>query len=109
VLAYLLANPSVLKTVILYHAVAGNVSSSQLKNNETITTVEGAPAVVHIFEDRHHTLVFIDDAMVLSADNEASNGVVHIIDNVLFPPATRAAVEKATGGALRGAATSRRA
>ena len=65
--------------VLLYHTVSGNVSSSQLKNNENITTVEGAGAIVHIFEDRHHTLVFIDDAMVVAADNEATNGVVHII------------------------------
>jgi len=103
VLAYLLANPSTLKTVLLYHTVAGNVPSTALKNDEIILTAAGFNATVHIVNDRHHNLIFIDDAMVIKADNEATNGVVHIVDNVLFPPAKLAALE-ASVRRLRGSA-----
>jgi transforming growth factor-beta-induced protein len=105
VLAYLLANPATLKTVLLYHTVSGDVPSSALKDGEKVLTVAGFNATVRIFNDRHHNLIFIDDAQVIAADNAATNGVVHIIDNVILPPAVAAAAEVfSTSRRLRGSA-----
>lgn len=60
--------------VLLYHTVAGNVSSSQLTNDEVITTAAGLNATVRIIRDRNHEFVFINDALVIAPDNYATNG-----------------------------------
>ena len=53
------------------------------------TTLEGSDITVTINADG----VFINDAMVTVADIEASNGVVHVIDAVLLPPAPPSVVD----------------
>lgn len=95
VLEYLLANPKELAQVLLYHVAAGNVSSTQLKNDEVITTAQGSNVTVHIYDDRRQTLIFVEDALVIAPNNEASNGVVHLIDQVIFPRAAIAAAAEA--------------
>jgi len=104
VLAYLLANPGQLKTVLLYHTVSGDVPSSALKDGEKVLTVAGFNATVRIFNDRHHNLIFIDDAQVIVPDNAATNGVVHIIDNVILPPGVAVAADAFAARRLRGSA-----
>ena len=54
------------------------VQSSSLKDGEIIKTAAGYNATIRIVEDRHHKLIFVDDALVIAADNEATNGVVHL-------------------------------
>merc|ERR1711865_125850 len=66
------------------------------KNNEKIKTVEGKEVEAFLYNNH----VYINDAEVTTADVDASNGVVHIINHVLTPPHTMA---KATAGNLRGA------
>jgi len=83
VLAYLLANPKALDDVLTYHVVSGNVTSSMLKNDEIVPTLQGGNVTIHIAG----RLVLVNDAHVIAADNFASNGVVHIIDRVLLPAA----------------------
>lgn len=68
--------------MLTYHVVAGNVSSAQLRDGEMIPTVNGANVTVH--KDRRGA-IFIDFAQVIAPNNEASNGVAHIIDQVLLP------------------------
>lgn len=88
VLASLLepANKDQLAGILTYHVVEGAVTSDQLSDGQTITTVNGATLTVSI-EDGS---VYIVDAaggraMVATADVRASNGVVHVIDSVLLP------------------------
>lgn len=83
VLDYLLNNTSVLDEVLTYHVVAGAVTSNQLSNGEQVPTVEGGNVTVSIVNGG----VYINDARVVTANLAASNGVVHIIDRVLLPPA----------------------
>merc|ERR1712166_1231225 len=87
ILAHLLdpANVKELDAVLEYHVVSGAaVFSNYLKDGETIKTVEGQNVTVSIYNGR----VFINNALVTTADVAASNGVIHIIDTVLnMPPA----------------------
>ncbi|WP_158293159.1 fasciclin domain-containing protein [Tamlana fucoidanivorans] len=69
-----------LADILLYHAVGMTVYSNQLENGP-VTTVNGANVIVNIDNG-----VLINNAKVTMADIKARNGVVHVIDSVLFPP-----------------------
>jgi uncharacterized surface protein with fasciclin (FAS1) repeats len=75
-------NKNKLRAILLYHVVAGAVKSSDLKDGD-VKTVNGATVKV----DLDGSSVKIDDATVTKADIPASNGVIHVIDTVLIPPA----------------------
>ena len=79
----LIANPSQLANVLQYHVTAGRVRSTDLSNNQQVTTLlqGAAPLTVTIADGS----VRIKDATVVVADIEAVNGVVHVIDRVLVP------------------------
>jgi uncharacterized surface protein with fasciclin (FAS1) repeats len=75
-----------LATILTYHVVAAEVFSTDLTDGQVITTVQGENLVVSIDESG----VMLTDAndrsvMVITADIDVSNGVVHLIDNVLLP------------------------
>jgi uncharacterized surface protein with fasciclin (FAS1) repeats len=71
-----------LSAILTYHVLAAEVMSSDLTNGQTATTVQGSDVTVTIGDT-----VMINEATVTTADVEASNGVIHIIDKVLIPPA----------------------
>ena len=58
--------------------------SGMLSNNQIVTTLLGTDVTVTINSNGD---VFIDNAQVIVADIVADNGVVHVIDAVLLPPA----------------------
>ena len=80
VLDYLLGNVSALSEVLTYHVVSGKALSSSLSNGQTIATLMGETITVKIDGN-----VMINDAQVTTADVEASNGVIHVINKVLVP------------------------
>lgn len=77
-------DPARLKAVLSYHLVAGKVTAAQVKNGN-VKTVQGANVAL----SRTGDFVVVEDAMVQSADLQATNGVVHTIDRVLMPPVKR--------------------
>ncbi|KPQ16866.1 MAG: hypothetical protein HLUCCO18_06420 [Rhodobacteraceae bacterium HLUCCO18] len=78
----LLADPEALAAVLTYHVVPGAVMSGDLSDGMTATTVNGADITVSI----DMGTVMVNDATVSTADIEASNGVIHVIDSVILPP-----------------------
>ncbi|MEM1119747.1 MAG: fasciclin domain-containing protein, partial [Bacteroidota bacterium] len=84
VLATLLAEPEGdLAQILRYHVVSGKVLSTGLSDGMTVPTLNGKNITVSITDGN----VFINDAQVTVADIEADNGVVHVINAVLLPPA----------------------
>ena len=79
----LLTDPEgALLDILLYHVVAGKVMSSDLSDGMTADTLQGAPITVAIADGA----VTVNEANVIAADVEASNGVIHVIDAVILPP-----------------------
>jgi uncharacterized surface protein with fasciclin (FAS1) repeats len=70
-----------LKSVLSYHVLPGNVAAAEVKNG-TAKTVQGASVAL----SRAGSFVTVEDAVVTQPDVKASNGVVHVIDRVLMPP-----------------------
>ena len=70
--------------ILTYHVVSGKVMSTDLTDGMTATTLNGANLSISISEDG---VVSINDAAVIIADVPVSNGVIHVIDKVLIPPA----------------------
>jgi uncharacterized surface protein with fasciclin (FAS1) repeats len=75
-------NQDVLVQVLTYHVVPAEVLSDDLESGD-VPTVEGSTVMIEVTDDG----VMVNEAMVTEADIEASNGVLHAIDQVLLPPA----------------------
>jgi uncharacterized surface protein with fasciclin (FAS1) repeats len=71
-----------LKAVLTYHVVAGQMMAADVKNGPA-KTLQGASVAL----SKSGAFVTIDEAVVTQADVPATNGVVHVIDRVLMPPA----------------------
>merc|ERR1719394_391382 len=80
-------NKDQLVDILTYHVLGQEVPSKALKYFQRVPTVEGKN--LHIYKNFRGVFVSPDGKdfkTVTAADNEASNGVVHIIDGVLLPP-----------------------
>ena len=74
-------NKDKLAAILTYHVVGGKVMSTDLQDGQTAATVQGDEIKVDLSDGAK-----INDATVVTADVEATNGVVHIIDKVILPP-----------------------
>lgn len=75
-------NKAQLVSILTYHVVPGSVMSSDLKEGMTAKTVQGG-SVKFTLEGGAK----VNDANIAKADIAASNGVIHVIDKVIMPPA----------------------
>jgi uncharacterized surface protein with fasciclin (FAS1) repeats len=72
-----------LKEVLLYHVVQGKVMAADAVKLDSAKTVQGQPIMIKAQGGK----VMINNAQVTPADIKASNGVIHVINSVLLPPA----------------------
>lgn len=80
-LTALAADPAKLKAVLLYHVVKGELRANRVMKRSSIETLNGASVTVRVTRG----VVKVDNARVLQANVEASNGVIHAINRVLMP------------------------
>ena len=73
-------NEETLTAILTYHVVPAEVPSSAIEPGD-VATVEGSTVTLATDDG-----VTVNDATVTTADVEASNGVIHVIDAVLVPP-----------------------
>ena len=76
-------NKEKLTGILTYHVVAGKVMAADVVKLTTAKTVNGQEVKIDATNG-----VKINDSTVTTADIEAGNGVIHIIDTVLMPAAT---------------------
>ena len=69
-----------LTKILTYHVVSGKVLAADVVKLKTATTVEGSDVKIDASNG-----VKINDATVATADVDADNGVIHVIDTVLIP------------------------
>ena len=73
-----------LTEILLHHVVNGTAMSTDLNDGDVIPTLSGFNTNLTVTVDG--MTYMIDMATVTSANIEASNGVVHVVDMVLLPP-----------------------
>merc|ERR1712048_922215 len=81
-------NKGQLVDILTYHVLPAQVLSTDLKPWQRVATVEGS--TVDVVPAGNQVLVLDSNykaSVVISADNLATNGVAHIINGVLMPPA----------------------
>jgi len=79
----LLADKAALTRVLTYHVVPGRVTSQAVVGLSDAETVAGIRAPIEVRNGQ----VYVAGARVVTADVLASNGVIHVIDAVMLPPA----------------------
>ncbi len=83
-------NKQALTNILLYHVVSGKVMAADVTALTSATTVLGKDVTVKVDMGN----VYINEAQVVITDIATSNGVIHVINAVLLPPADEAAMEE---------------
>jgi uncharacterized surface protein with fasciclin (FAS1) repeats len=79
----LLADPEALANILLYHVVPGKVMAADVTDGLVAKTAQGSTVTFTVADGA----VKINDATISATDIETSNGVIHVIDSVILPPA----------------------
>ena len=81
----LLADTETLASILTYHVVEGEVPAADVVglDGQAVPTVNGADVEITVDGET----VMVNDATVTTTDIFATNGVIHVIDSVLLPPA----------------------
>lgn len=80
----LIANPTALTNVLLYHAVGSEVPANSLVDGQNIEMLQGDNTTITLGMGG----AMINNANIVAADLNAWNGIIHVIDAVLLPPAS---------------------
>lgn len=79
----LLANEAFLTEILTYHVVSGEVTAAEVVELDKATTLQGSDINIALGPNG---VTLNGTANVVLTDIFANNGVVHVIDSVLFPP-----------------------
>jgi uncharacterized surface protein with fasciclin (FAS1) repeats len=82
ILDTLIAHPEQLKQVLLYHVVGSVLNADKIKTGG-VQTLEGHPINFIL----NGNVITVNGAEIIQADIQASNGIIHVINKVLIPPA----------------------
>ncbi|OWF49283.1 Transforming growth factor-beta-induced protein ig-h3 [Mizuhopecten yessoensis] len=84
IIDYLKKNKTALQDVLKYHVVSGKVYSSQLSNELQAASLL-TPAKIRINIYQGGKVVTADGSPIVKVDQNAKNGVIHVVDRVMFP------------------------
>ncbi len=79
-------NKEKLRSILLYHVVAGRYLAADVKKLKSGTQVETLLKGKKITVTHKRDGIYVNDAKVIKTDVMASNGVIHVIDKVILPP-----------------------
>jgi uncharacterized surface protein with fasciclin (FAS1) repeats len=83
-LTALLADKKKLAAVLTYHVVSGKVMAAQVVGMTEATSVQGGKIAIMVMGGK---VMLNNSATVTATDIQATNGVIHVIDTVILPPA----------------------
>ena len=89
--AEMLDDPDIVFDILLYHVIDGAFMASDISEVETLTTLLGDDLIFTLAGGE----VKVNEANITTSNIAATNGVIHVIDQVLLPPdiaATRPAI-----------------
>ncbi len=98
----LLKDPKALANILLYHVVPGEVKAAAVKDGLVAKTLQGSTVAFKVMDGK----VMINGANIVATDVMASNGVIHVIDSVILPPAAPAAMTNGISAPKDGATVS---
>ena len=75
------ADRALLRRVLLYHVIAGNVPSTTVVKLRSAKTLAGPSVRIRVSGKS----VFVDKAKVTKTDIRTSNGIIHVLNAVLIP------------------------
>ncbi|QDU47473.1 Immunogenic protein MPT70 precursor [Symmachiella dynata] len=81
-------NKAKLAAILKYHVVKGRVYSADALAAGKANTLQGDALSIAM----HGQAAMVNEAKLIATDIDASNGVIHVIDSVLLPPAKQSAV-----------------
>jgi uncharacterized surface protein with fasciclin (FAS1) repeats len=81
----LLADKAKLTAVLTYHVVPGSVMAAQVVGLSDAATVQGSKVTIRVVDGK---VMLNGNTTVTATDIKAKNGVIHVIDTVLMPPAS---------------------
>ena len=84
--AALKKDPKALAAILTYHVVPGKKDAAEVVKMKEIMTVQGQPIMITIVDGK---VMLNKSATVVKTDVGASNGVIHVIDTVIMPPAKK--------------------
>lgn len=87
----LIANPEVLKGILLFHVAAGEFPAKKLLAQTSVTTLQGERLALFATPKA----VQVANGRVVKADIKTSNGIIHVVDQVLLPSSRSVDVIKA--------------
>jgi len=70
-----------LRAILTYHLLPGRLPLAEVIKSSSTPTVQGTSVTVRFTGNRMH----VNNAAVVQADIECSNGVIHMIDTVVIP------------------------
>lgn len=76
-------NKAKLVDILTYHVVAGKVEAAAAMKMDKATALDKKDIALKVKDEA----LYLNDSKVTKADIAASNGVIHVIDTVLMPPA----------------------
>jgi uncharacterized surface protein with fasciclin (FAS1) repeats len=79
----LLKDKKALTDVLTYHVVSGKVTAADVVKLTSAKTVQGQPVTIAVKDGK----VMVNGANVVKTDIMCGNGVIHVIDAVIMPPA----------------------
>jgi len=82
-------NKKDLQAVLTYHVVAGKVDAKTAMGISAAPSLQGENIAISLAGGK----VMINQATVVAADVDASNGIIHVIDTVILPPSLQQAAE----------------
>ena len=82
-------NKADLQAVLTYHVVSGKVDAKTAMGLSEAPSLQGEKIVISLDDGN----VMINQAKVVLADVNASNGIIHVIDTVILPPSVSQTAE----------------